>query len=180
MSGSVDFSVGGMTVTGLAAVTGRFQGAARRLHDRLYDVMIEEGEQIAELARVRMGELFRNPSKMQASIRVQSADDIGSTSAVTEVSISATGLPYLAIHEYGGTVMTPEIFPVNARVLHFFTPGWAGFSGSSSKEAATNEVFTPHTAAHVTVIPERSYLRYALAQRRAAIREAFATAAISF
>jgi hypothetical protein len=48
---------------------------------------------------------------------------------------------------------------------------------ASKNEAATNEVFTSHTKAHPTPIPERSYMRYALAQRRASIQSRFAQAA---
>jgi hypothetical protein len=173
-TGTGDFYTIGMSVVGLASVKGRFQGAARRLYERNVEIVASEAEQIADLARGRIAELFRNPSRMQAAINVTSFEDVGS-SATVSATVSAGGLPYMAIHEYGGVVMTPDIFPVNALALHWMAPAAAQFRPGG--EAATEGVFAMHTAAHVTPIPERSYLRYALAQRREAIREAFAGAA---
>jgi hypothetical protein len=74
--------------------------------------------------------------------------------------ITAGGTPYARIHEYGGTVHIPEIFPVHAQALH-----WVNKGGG--------EVFARHAAAHDVRIPERSYLRAALAAREADIIAAF-------
>jgi hypothetical protein len=84
-------------------------------------------------------------------------------------TVTASGLPYLAIHEFGGIIQTPEIFPVNALALHWIAPGALPFKGNATQEG----VFAMHTAAHPTPIPERSYLRAALAQRRREIEAAF-------
>jgi hypothetical protein len=176
MSGTFDFTVDGMAVTGVTRVQGRFQGAARRLFTALNAAALDEAEQVAELARGRIAEMFKNPSQMQGAVQVGSASEIGGSSGITVVTVSASGLPYMAIHEYGGVVMTPDIFPQSAKALHFFRDRAAFFTASKST-SATNEVFTQHTRAHPTVIPERSYLRYALAQRSAAIQARFADAA---
>lgn len=178
MSGSGDFSIEGLTVTGLGLVQGRFQGAARRLHDRLSALMNDEAGQIAQIARARLGELFQNPAAMQAAIAVGTAEDIGGSGALTEVVISASGLPYLGIHEYGGRTAPHDIFPTNAQVLHFFANSSAGFKGSRSF-AAADEVFAKVVHHPGSQMPERSFMRYALAQRRAAIRAAFAEAGVA-
>lgn len=167
-----DFSISGMEVRGQSRIVSRFANATQALHDALLGIITDEVEQVADNARARMGELFKNPGKMQGAVST-SVEDGGT---FIYGAITASGLPYLAIHEYGGVVMTPDIFPKNAQALHFFTPGAAFFTASKS-EAATGEIFAKHTRAHPTPIPERSYMRYALAQRRASIRSRFAQAA---
>ena len=78
--------------------------------------------------------------------------------------------PYLRIQEYGGVIHLPEIFPQGAQALHWLSPAKVGFSGAREQE----EVFARHAAAHDVTLPERSYLRAALAQRRSAIIAGFA------
>jgi hypothetical protein len=166
-----DFTLNGISTAGLSRLTGRFRNATQSLHDRLLGIITEEVGLIADNARARMAELFKNPSIMQRSVGT-SVEDGGTFIYGT---VFAAGLPYLRIQEYGGTIMTPEIFPSTARALHFFANRSTGFRPGA--EASTNEVFTKSTRAHPTRIPERSYMRYALAQRRAAIRARFAQAA---
>jgi len=74
------------------------------------------------------------------------------------VGTVGTNLAYARIHEYGGTINVPEIRPVRAKALHF------------------NGIFAMRARAHVVVIPERSYLRSALADREPVIRESLASA----
>ncbi|MGH6889799.1 MAG: hypothetical protein ACREHF_11500 [Rhizomicrobium sp.] len=59
-------------------------------------------------------------------------------------------VPYARIHEYGGRINVPEIAPDEAKALAFAYGG--------------RMVFAKHAAAHVVTIPERSYLRSALAE----------------
>lgn len=166
-----DFTLGGMTVTGQTRVIRRFENANKALHERLLGIINSEVEQIAALARARMGELFRNPGKMQSSVSTQ----VSESASYIEGTVSASGLPYLAIQEFGGVTRPHDIFPVNAQALHFMTPAAAVFrSGSAS---ATDEVFSQVVHHPGSDLPERSYLRYALAQRRSAIFDAFAQAA---
>jgi hypothetical protein len=54
--------------------------------------------------------------------------------------------------------------------LHWLGPSALGFSGGARSQ---EDVFAMHTAAHATRLPERSYLRAALAQRRAEIIAGF-------
>jgi hypothetical protein len=166
-----DFTIEGMDVRGMSRLQSRFANATKALHDKLLGIVTDEVAQIADNARARMAELFKNPSTMQAAVGT-SVEDGGT---FIYGSVFAAGLPYLRIQEFGGTIMTPEIFPSAARALHFFANRSALFR--SGAEAATNEVFTKSTRAHPTRIPERSYMRYALAQRRASIRARFAQAA---
>ncbi len=80
------------------------------------------------------------------------------------VGIVGTNLEYAAIHEYGGTIHVPEIRPRNAKALHFYVGG--------------KEVFAKKAKAHDVHMPERSFLRSALRDRReafvAAVRAALA------
>lgn len=168
-----DFTLGGVSTQGLGRMVTRFERASRSLYDALLGIVTDEVEQVADNARARMAELFKNPAKMQAAIATSVEQGDGRSFIYGQVT--ASGLPYLRIHEFGGVVQTPEIFPVNARVLHFLTPG-AAFFRPEAKSAA-NEVFAEHTRAHITTLPERSYLRYALQQRRSSIRARFAQAA---
>jgi hypothetical protein len=171
MSGaSGDFTLGAVSLRGQTRLVRRFENATQALHDRLRDIIRTETDTIADLARARMGELFSNPGRMQASVSTK-IDDGGT---VIEGSVSATGLPFLAIQEYGGVTSPHDIFPVNAQVLFFMTPRSAQFRAGSA--SAINEVFAPVVHHPGSVLPERSYLRYALAQRRSAILAAFARA----
>jgi hypothetical protein len=169
-----DFTIEGMDVRGQSRTVSRFANATQALHDKLLGIITDEVGQVADNARARMAELFKNPSKMQAAVST-SVEDGGT---FIYGAVTAAGLPYLAIHEYGGVIATPDIFPVNAMALHFFSERAAFFTASKS-EGPTGEIFAMHTRAHPTPIPERSYMRYALAQRIASIRTRFAEAAAS-
>jgi hypothetical protein len=180
MSGTrafLDFDTNGVAFKAVGRLQGDFQAGARKMRDRMSDILTNEGEIIAELARARIAEMFKNPARMQAAIQPETVESVGRSGAVVMMSVTATGLPYLRIHEYGGVVMTPEIFPRNVQALHWMDPRSAQFKMGST--AATSDVFVKPgpTRAHPTRLPERSYLRYAVAQRREAIRTAFAEAA---
>ncbi len=56
---------------------------------------------------------------------------------------------YGAIHEFGGTIHIPEITPVKAKALHFVMGG--------------KDVFAKRVRAHDVTMPERSFMRSALA-----------------
>jgi hypothetical protein len=160
MSGTIEHS-------GLNEITIRFRNASRALHDRLLGMMQTEMETLEGFARARMGELFRNPGRMQAALSHGVADSGGTIDGF----VSADGLPYLAIHEFGGRTAPHDIFPVNAKMLRFLGNPSTGFR--SGGEAGTDVVFARVVHHPGSQMPERSYLRYALAQRRAAIQAAF-------
>jgi hypothetical protein len=71
-------------------------------------------------------------------------------------------MPFPAIYEYRGTILTREIFPRNVEALHWLFPAALRFSGVRDQEG----VFAKHASVHPTRIPEWSYLRAALAHRR--------------
>jgi phage gpG-like protein len=133
---------------------GRLPGATRQ---RLVTTVRDLTELVAETARANMARLFRGPVAQISTALSDSGEVITGT-------ITAGGTPYAGIHEYGGTIHTPEIFPVHAQALHWVPSGANGGGG---------DVFARHTAAHDTRIPERSYLRSALTQREADIMAAF-------
>lgn len=69
-------------------------------------------------------------------------------SSVTARVASASDVKYAAIHEFGGVINIPEIFPSKGNVLHFVLGG--------------KDVFARRVAAHVVHMPERSFMRSAL------------------
>jgi phage gpG-like protein len=111
---------------------------------------VVENKLSGQVLHVRTGTLRRS---ITYAIREESDAIIG---------IVGTNLVYAAIHEYGGELHLPEIRPRRAKALHFYVGG--------------AEVFAMRARAHSVRIPERSFLRSALADRReaflAAIREA--------
>ena len=69
---------------------------------------------------------------------------------------SSSDVKYGRIHEYGGTINIPEITPVKAHALHFFVGG--------------KDVFAMRARAHPVKMPERSFMRSALADMKDEIR----------
>lgn len=84
---------------------------------------------------------------------------------VTETSdqvigtVGSQGVPYAAIHEYGGTTGPHSIVATRAQMLHFI---WHG-----------EEVFTKSVNHPGSRMPERSYLRSSLADARQQILNDF-------
>jgi hypothetical protein len=135
---------------------------------RVRAAVAEQTEILAQTVKERMAALFHNPGKMQAAVGTSMAESANAA----EGTVYAEGLPYLRIQEYGGVTRPHDIFPRTASVLAFPAAGAFGFSGSG----ATEMVFARHVHHPGSRIPERSYMRSALALRRsaiiAAIREA--------
>jgi hypothetical protein len=152
-------------IAGLSELVDRFGRLPNVVQQDLVTTMREVTAMVEEQAKDNIARMFNNPGKMQGAVssKVEAGPPVTGT-------VSASGLPYLAIHEYGGVIQTPEIFPVNAKALHWLAPAMLGFSGGPKGQEG---VFAMHTAAHATHIPERSYMRAALAQRRAEIIAAF-------
>jgi hypothetical protein len=154
-------------IAGLTNLVDRFGRLPNVVHQNLIKAMHDVTVMVEQQAKDNIARMFNNPGKMQSALSSK-VDDSGQ---VVTGTVSASGLPYLAIHEFGGVIQTPEIFPVNAKALHWLAPAALGFSGGPKGQEG---VFAMHAAAHPTHIPERSYLRAALAQRRAEINAAFA------
>jgi hypothetical protein len=153
-------------IVGLSQLVDRFGRLPNVVHQNLVKTMHDVTAMVVQQAKDNIARMFNHPDKMQDAVSAKVDDG-----AVVTGTISASGLPYLAIHEYGGVINTPEIFPVNAKALHWLAPAALGFSGGPKTQEG---VFAMHARAHETHIPERSYLRAALAQRRSAINAAFA------
>lgn len=66
--------------------------------------------------------------------------------------IVGTNLNYMRAHEFGMTIQIPEIRPRTAKALHFMVGG--------------KSVFAMFTRAHAVRLPERSFLRSALQDRK--------------
>lgn len=77
---------------------------------------------------------------------------------------SSGDVKYAHIHEYGGTIHIPEIVPDKAKALAFTIGG--------------KQVFAMRTKAHDVHMPERSFLRSALADNAVEITLALKRAAI--
>jgi phage gpG-like protein len=140
---------------GLDELLERLRRASPDMRHRLNLAVRGASELVATQARANMRSLFKGSGKVaEISVRV--------TRSGEEVTgeITAGGTPYARIHEYGGTIHLPEIFPVHAQALHWVSKGG-------------DEVFARHAAAHDVVIPERSYLRSAVEQREADIMRVF-------
>lgn len=143
-------------VTSLTGFTARLENMATYMPLRVVDAMYEIVDVIADRARSRMGSLFQNPARMQASVStsVEVANDL------VIGTVGAYDLPYLAIQEFGGTTSPHDILPVNANVLAFFFPG--GFIPFKAGAATGGMLFTKVVHHPGSRIPERSYMRSAL------------------
>jgi phage gpG-like protein len=80
------------------------------------------------------------------------------------VRVASVGVKYAAIHEYGGTIPPHEIVPDKAKVLAFLVGGKQAFAARVQIPAVT--------------MPERSYMRSALAEMADEIRDGLAEAAM--
>src|SRR6516225_12494179 len=140
---------------GLDELLQRMSRASPDIRHRMNLAARGAAELVATQARANMRSLFKGSGRVaDISVRV--------TRRGEEVTgeVTAGGTPYARIHELGGTVHLPDIFPVQANALHWI-----------SKEG--DEVFAKHARAHDVVIPERSYLRSALKQREDDIMRVF-------
>ena len=93
---------------GLELLRARFGRMPGQVRQRLRQVVRDMSELVAETARANMARLFKGPVAEITTQVTESGDVITGT-------ITAGGTPFAAIHEYGGTVHIPEIFPVQAR-----------------------------------------------------------------
>lgn len=116
---------------------------------RLRVVMVRDGKELLARARAKVsGPVLKVRSgRLLASLRAQMRE----TSAAITMEVFTQGVPYAAIHEYGGKTSPHLIVPKTARALHFFNSGGV-------------EVFARVVHHPGSVLPERSYLRSSLAE----------------
>lgn len=142
-----------ITVTGLEQVAGHVDAVAPQLQDALRTTVTAE---TFELQRhVVQDKLSGQVLHARSGTLRRSITATVEESAGRVTGLVGTNLVYARIHEFGGSVHVPALAPVRARALH-----WVGPAG---------DVFAVSTKAHTVTIPERSYLRSALADRRPSI-----------
>lgn len=152
-------------VPGLSDLIARFARQPAAQQARMGRAMHDATDLVRAQAKANIARLFNKPEAMQDTL---DATVVDGTWTVTG-TVTAEGKPYLRIQEYGGIIHLPEIFPQGAQALHWLSPTQVGFSGAQQQD----EVFARHAAAHDVTLPERSYLRAALFQRRAEIIAGF-------
>ena len=149
-----------VSVTGLDETAARFAALPQTLASRLG----QEVERLGGVLRDRIerklsGEVLQSRSgRLAASIAV-TVEPSGAGASATV----ASDAPYAAIQEYGGTIPARTILPQSARALAFPWRGQQRFFKRVSLPAVT--------------LPERSFMRSALAETVPEIYAAIATAA---
>lgn len=139
-------------LTGLAAALRRFEGLEGRMHTALLTTVqretlllqayVVEHKLSGQVLNVRTGTLRRSIT--------QRVDDAGGTIR----GVIGTNLKYGLAHEFGATIHHPGSVARTAKALH-----WV---------AAGADVFARSTRPHLIRLPERSFLRSAVADRRPA------------
>jgi phage gpG-like protein len=150
----------GTTIEGLDALVGRFEALPGKLTVAL-------GAEAARLGDALRAAVERNLSGgvlEQRTGRLAGSIDVSVEQSGAAVSATVgTHVPYAAIHEYGGVIPAHEILPRSARALAF---PWQG-----------RERFFKRVEVPAVQMPERSFLRAALAEMAPEIRAAMAAAA---
>jgi phage gpG-like protein len=129
------------------AAIARLEDMRERLRAGVGDAIDDGAVRLLALVRTKLsGEVLQARSgALRDSIRAATDADGAGAQVFADGSI-----PYARIQEYGGRIDMPEIAPDKAKALAFAYGG--------------RMVFAKHTAAHVVDIPQRSYLRSALAE----------------
>lgn len=122
---------------------------------RLRVVIIRDVRQLSELVRANLSGRVLNiqSGKLIASIRNQLVENAKAIYG----QVFSIGVPYARIHEFGGQTRPHKITARNAQALHFFI--------------GQQEFFRKSVNHPGSKIPERSYMRAALAELRAKIVE---------
>lgn len=123
------------------------------LRGQLRAAIVRDGKELA--ARVR-GKLSGPVLKVRSGRLLASifSEMVENRNAIYG-RVGSRGVPYAAIHEYGGQTKPHDIYPKNVRALHFMVGGAS--------------VFAAHVHHPGSKIPQRSYLRSSLADMRAQI-----------
>ncbi len=138
------------TVVGAAEVKAKLARAGTTIHDAVYKAVQEMGLRL--LAHVKADKLSGQvlhvrTGRLRRSINMRMSDDGSSIYASV-----GTNVVYARINELGGTTSPHEIVAKNAQALHFVMGG---------KDVFVRKVNHPGSK-----VPERSFLRSALADMR--------------
>jgi len=138
------------TVAGLRAMPETVQAAIRRAVERQTLALqehVQRDKLSGQVLHVVTGALRRSIHSTQSE-----------QGAVFRGEVASSGdVKYGAIHEFGGTTKAHDIYPKNAKALHFFAGG--------------NEIFAKVVHHPGSRMPERSFLRSALGDRAQAIED---------
>ena len=148
-------------------LAGRFERLPERAAEAVAVGVREATALIHRQATENIYRLFRPSGRMPNALKMSFERFVNNAMG----SVSITGVGYVT-QEFGGT-RPYDIFPVNARALRFVSPTRIGFSGGP-RTLQPVEVFARRV--HHPPLPERSYLRAAMAQKRGEIRALFGDA----
>ena len=149
-----------VSINGLDPLTARLGALPQTLGTRLWQEMARLGGVLRDrVERNLSGQVLQQRTGRLAGSIAVSVERAGS-GASASVSSDA---PYAAIHEYGGTIAAHTILPQSARALAFPWRGQLRFLKRVTLPAVT--------------MPERSFLRSALAETEPEIQAAVAEAA---
>lgn len=134
----------------------KMRGMSKRVHEELLKATTGLSFDLMALVKRKLsGDVLNAISgKLRDSIFQEVNDDGNSVQG--RVASDGT-VKYAAIHEFGGVINIPDIYPVNAQALHFFMGG--------------EEIFAKYARAHTVVMPERSYMRSSLVDMKEQIKE---------
>lgn len=152
-----------VTIDGVSQVLARLDALPATLRARLLDAVerLTSDAYDRVLDRLGGGVLQRKTGRLMGAVTHAVADD-GTTMSGT-VSVDRGAAPYAAIQEYGGETRAHAILPKTARALVFQKYG--------------RTVFAKRVNHPGSRIPERSFLRSALAELEPQIHAALAAAA---
>jgi HK97 gp10 family phage protein len=150
----------GGTIEGLDALAARLEAMPGKLTAALGEEAARLGDELRAAVERNLsgGVLQQKTGRLAGSIEMSVQRNGAAVSATV-----GTDVPYAAIHEYGGMIPAHEILPQSARVLAF---PWQG-----------RERFFKRVELPAVQMPERSFLRSALAEMEPEIRAAMAAAA---
>lgn len=140
-----------VTITGADKTIAHFQRAPADVEKSLLKTMTAIGFDLqGYVQRSKLsGQVLKQRSGWLSSHVHPETTQSGST-VTTTVGVDTKAVPYAAIHEYGGAINVPE---VEDKLMVFL-----------SKSGET--VFTKKHRAYTVHMPERSYLRSALADKQ--------------
>lgn len=139
-----------VTVQLVDTATVRLKAIPEEHRRRLRAVIVKDGKELASLVRGKLsGSVLKVRSgRLLRSIRNEMVEN---TSTIYG-RVYSKGVPYAAIHEYGGQTKPHDIRPKTAQALHFMVQGQSVFAAV---------VHHPGSK-----IPQRSYMRSSLAEMR--------------
>jgi len=149
------------TISGVDTLSARLDALPRTLAERLS----QEVEGLGGVLRDRVERNLSGAVLQQRSGRLAGsvAVDVERVGLGAHLSVSSDA-PYAAIHEYGGTIPAHAILPQSARALAF---PWRG-----------QQRFFKRVQLPAVTMPERSFMRSALAETEPEIHAAIAAAAL--